>query len=129
MKKKKFSLRSKQDTTFVYDNGSTLCQLSPPINFFPKWMSHIFIRNYRGKWQKKKDNSTRKMIQHCHLLANYQKLLLGAANIYNLPIYKQCDFGPRVFFCLNRASTIFLKDTIVSACLYSVPYIFMQHIF
>lgn len=38
---KKF--HSKQDTTYVLDNGSTLFQLNPPIDFFFQNGCHIFL--------------------------------------------------------------------------------------
>lgn len=109
-------------------------QLSPPIYFFPKWMSHIFIRNYRRKWQPKKIPPPGKWSLTVTYLQTIENCYLpGAANVYNLPICKQCDFGPRVFFLFKQSlysyTKILERHTIVSAYLYSVPYIFMQHIF
>lgn len=81
---KKF--HSKQDTTYVLDNGSTLhvCQLNPPIDFFSKMDVTYFYTELSRKKTTKNDTSSRKMIPHCHLLADYRKLIPGAANIDSL---------------------------------------------
>lgn len=70
---------------------------------------HILLYRIVEEKDNKKDTS-KKVLPHCHLLADNRKLLPGAANIYSLPICKRCDFGPRAFFFfffgLNRASTV-----------------------
>lgn len=45
-----------------------------------------------------KDTSSRKMIPHCHLLADYRKLLPGAANIHSLQFLISVTWGRAYFF-------------------------------